>query len=228
MTTDSVRDNKEQAFNAAMETAKEIDPSGQAKKGEFKFTGNPQKGEIVIPSFNSKIKVSWPSMEMSLPEDLDSFALKVLALRYIAMSDGTPVSMEWVPYRDLPGGSFYAATLVPTVEEPLASVFGKKEGTIVKAAEALGGRRAFYGNEAYVFHMFPRIPILLIVYLGDDEFGPNATLLYDKCCTNYLNTDDMKVASSLLVSMLFKKHESFGGDVGGYLDSMESQLWMVD
>jgi hypothetical protein len=157
---------------------------------------------------------------MSVPTAIDSFSLRVLALRYVKLSCGSPVSGDWIAYRDLPGGRFYAATLAPTVEQPLARLFGMRRGALASASSRIGGVPAAYGDESFVFHPFPRTPLLLVLHYGDDEFSPDCRVLFDRCCSDYLNTDDLKVLATQLAAYLMKG----AGDEG----EVDNLLWMVE
>jgi hypothetical protein len=198
-----------------------MDLAEQARKGGFCCRVIKGGGHLLeIPSFGGRIEISMPLGEMAMPPLTDSLSLRVLALRYIKLSCGVPLSGNWIAYRDLPGGRFYAATLVPTVEQPLARLFGSSKGSLQEASRKLGGVGADYGDEAFIFHPFPRVPMLLVLHRGDDEFPPDCRVLFDSCCSSYLNTDDLKVLATQLAAYLIK---SAGKDA----DSV-NLLWMVE
>ena len=198
-----------------------MDLARQAQMGGFTCRELEGGGCLLeIPSFGGKIEIRMPEGEMTVPPLTDSLSLRVLTLRYVKLSSGVPESGEWIAYRDLPGGRFYAATLVPTVEQPLARLFGSSGGTLGEASGALGGVKADYGDEAFIFHAFPRVPLLLVMHRGDEEFPPDCRVLFDRCCPCYLNTDDLKVLATQLVAYLMK-------GAGEEADT-ENLLWMVE
>jgi len=209
------------AYQGALEEVRGLDLVEQARKGGFRCTSLPDGGfRIIIPFFGETLEVVLPRGEITLPPRLDAFSLRVLALRYIKLSCGAPVSGEWIAYRDLPGGRFYAATLAPTVEKPLARAFGRRRGALGEAARELGGLEASFGDESYIFHPYPRTPLLVVLHWGDDEFEPESRVLFDRCCSHYLNTDDLKVLATQLAAFLLRKAGGGGWD--------ENLLWMVE
>ncbi|MBN2027449.1 MAG: DUF3786 domain-containing protein [Actinobacteria bacterium] len=215
------RERRNRAVESALAEIRGLDLDVQAQRGAFACERTQGGGDVlIIPSFGDRIEIAMPEGEMSLPLSMDSLSLRVLALRYVKMSCGVPVSGEWIAYRDLPGGRFYAATLVPTVEQPLARIFGSRKGVFAEASRLLRGEEADYGDEAYVFHPFPRTPLLLILHLGDEEFPPDCRVLFDRCCSSYLNTDDLKVLSTQLAAYLLK--------IAGEDEEVEKLLWMVE
>lgn len=215
------QERRKRTMDSALAEIRGLDLEEQAHKGAFIY-GRTEGGReiLTIPSFGDRIEIIMPQGDMSLPPSMDSLSLRVLALRYVKLSCGVPVSGEWIAYRDLPGGRFYAATLVPTVEQPLARIFGDRAGAFAAASLGLGGREADYGDEAYVFHPFPRTPLLLVLHRGDEEFASDCRVLFDRCCSSYLNTDDLKVLATQLAAYLMKSAGE-GGEA-------ENLLWMVD
>jgi hypothetical protein len=212
---------REAALEGVLEEIRDADLRRQAELGAFRWE---DLGEgiqrLVIPSFGESIEILMPGGEIRVPSRIDSFSLRVLALRYVKLSCGLPETGEWIAYRDLPGGRFYATTLVPTVEEPLARIFGFRRGLLGEAAMHLGGARAEYGDESFVFRAFPRVPLLLVLHWGDDEFPPQCRVLFDRCCPRYLNTDDLKVLATQLAAYLMRW--------AGEESEIDNLLWMVE
>ncbi len=198
-----------------------LDLAEQARLGGFGCRSTAEGGLVLtLPSFGDRIEIAVPAGEVSMPPLTDSLSMRVLALRYVRLSCGVPESGEWIAYRDLPGGRFYSATLVPTVEQPLARIFGRKHGLLEEVSKRLGGIKAEFGDQSQIFHPFPRTPLLLILHHGDEEFVPDCRVLFDRCCSHYLNTDDLKVLATQLASDLMK---CAGGEA-----ETENLLWMVD
>ena len=44
---------------------------------------------------------------------------------------------------------------------------------------------------AYRFRVLPRIPILIIFWIRDEEFGPSFHILFDETITEHLNSLDL-------------------------------------
>ncbi len=218
---DKERKQHDSNLERALAEIEGIDLEEQARKGGFSCEVLPGEGyRLVIPSFGDRLVIDMPGGGMKIPSRIDSLSLRVLALRYIKLSSGHPANGDWVAYRDLPGGRFYAATLAPTIEQPLARLFGKRRGALAEASEELGGERADYGDEAFVFRPFPRTPLLLVLYWGDEEFAADCRVLFDRCCSHYLNTDDLKILATQLAAYLMKW--------AGAGEEAENLLWMVE
>jgi hypothetical protein len=221
MDTSSFEARRRHVIKAALDEIRDLDLREQARRGGFDCEDCADGGcRLILTSFGSRIEMEMPSGEISLPPGMDSLSMRVLALRYVKLSCGVPESGEWIAYRDLPGGRFYAATLVPTIEQPLAMLFGGKPGMLGEISRGLGGIAAPFGDEAYVFRPFPRTPLLLVLHWGDEEFAPGSRMLFDRCCSHYLNTDDLKVLATQLAAFLIKRA---GAEV-----EIDNLLWMVE
>ena len=214
---------KEEAWQKAVEDLRGMDLGPAAEKGLAVLKESPEGGSLIIECFGHPLRLNLLSFEFEAPSIIDLFTLKVLALRYLSKSDGAPVTGEWIDYRDLPGGMFYSATIPPTVEDPLARFFGHERWSLTDIAPALGGKESDYGDESFVFHAFPRVPLLVVLHWGSDEFPPGARFLFDRCCSHYLNTDDCKILATQTAALLIKMA---GGVYAS--DDDPAALWMVD
>lgn len=209
------------AWERALQGMRRTDLASLAEKGLIEYEGSGSRGSVLLSCFGHPMRISLPDCSFDTSACVDHFTLKVLALRYLAKADDSPITGEWVAYRDLPGGMFYAATIPPTVEEPLAEVLGAERWALSDAAPSLNGRELEYGDESFAFYAYPRVPLLVVLHWGDDEFPPAVRLLFDRCVSHYLNTDDCKVLATQTASMLIRL-------AGGDYRYDEAALWMVD
>jgi len=102
----------------------------------------------------------------------------------------------------VPGGLFEYASFSREVLIPLLDRFGKKPELLVKAAANLGGSEAGYGNAAVSIKAFPNVPVVIVLWRGDEEFPPNASILFDSTVADYLSTEDMSVLCGRITEKL--------------------------
>jgi len=196
----TAEERRTRIIEKALDEIRALDLEKQAEKGGFDLRTLEGGACILsIPSFGGRAEIKMPHGDMAMPRLTDSLTMRVLTLRFVKLASGVPVSGEWIAYRDLPGGRFYAATLVPTVEQPLANLFGIRRGLLGEVSRSLGGTRAGYGDEAYVFPAFPRVLLLVVLHWGDDEFPPEGNILFDRSITNIFSAEDVAWLSGMVV-----------------------------
>jgi hypothetical protein len=125
--------------------------------------------------------------------DTDAFAERILILHYLETARGTPLSGRMVGFDQLAGGRFYGSAFRARTELPLASLFSRDPEGLGRAAARLGGGPGGHGNASALLFPFPRVPMTLIVWAGDEELPSNAKVLFDDTAEEYLSTEDIAV-----------------------------------
>ena len=64
------------------------------------------------------------------------------------------------------------------------------------------------------FTAFPRAPLTYVLWKGDDEFPPDASILFDSTVSDYLSNDDIHNLCESIVWRLVRLSKS-GGDHSG-------------
>jgi len=70
------------------------------------------------------------------------------------------------------------------------------------AIQKLKGVEVSFADRAFLFWVFPRVPLLLVYWQGDEDFPPNSQILFDACVASYLPTDACAIAGSMLTRKL--------------------------
>ncbi|MHB1042878.1 MAG: DUF3786 domain-containing protein [Eubacteriales bacterium] len=121
------------------------------------------------------------------PEEV-SYNDRTLILQYLAFSSGLPPRGRWLSFLDLPEGILHYAPFQKDALSPLAVTFGADPGGFLAAAARLKGAPAAMGNVAAVIPALPKIPLAVILWLGDDEFPAKAVVLFDSVSPTHLST----------------------------------------
>ena len=131
-------------------------------------------------------------------------------LHYLITAKGTPATGKLIGFRQVPGGIFEHASFSREVLTPLLDHFGREPERLVEAANNLGGSKADYGDVAVSIKAFPNVSVVIVLWRGDDEFAPNASILFDSTVTDYLSTEDMSVLCEKIVEKLTLSGQSEG------------------
>ena len=127
---------------------------------------------------------------------------QVLILHYIQGAGGKNSTGNWIAYREVPGASFYFAAFVKRAIDPLKQVFGQNVDGFIRAAHQLGGTAVEAGDAAFEFTVFPHVPTQLILHAGDEEFPPEANILFDDSIGTILSPEDVAWMAGMVVYRL--------------------------
>lgn len=169
-------------------------PAGDSG-GEFRLAYWTREVILRFPDFTAK--------EAATGNPLNPFDLTMLAY-YFSVSDGAPMTGEWIAFNQIPGGLFYAQAFQGYSGDELAKAFGNDAEAFMAANEQLGGRREFFGNLAYSYQVLPRVPIMVVCWLGDEDFPPSYRILFDSNAHHHLVTDAYAILGSHLARRLIK------------------------
>ncbi len=119
-----------------------------------------------------------------------SFELVLAVLHYLLEARMKPLLGKWVSEKDVPGGElfFRGPHAIPT--DRLLSIFGANPELFRLAAERLGGTPVPMGDAGYRLWAFPRVPVLFLLWKGDEEFEPALHVRFDKSILEQIHTLD--------------------------------------
>jgi hypothetical protein len=129
---------------------------------------------------------------------------QILILHYLVNADGTPSADKWISFRELPGGLGFEPAFQQQSSQPLVRAFGHDAEAFIRAAEALGGERLTFGSVSFLFRIFPRQWVAVVLDLADEEFPAWVNILFDGAASHYLLTEDWAVVGELLSSRLLQ------------------------
>ena len=73
----------------------------------------------------------------------------------------------------------------------------------------MGGETQSLGDASAMYLAFPRVPITHVLWSGDEEFSPEATILFDETITGYFPTEDIAALSGASVYRLLGAARQF-------------------
>jgi len=161
-------------------------------------SGTSPAGRLEISAFGATARLSWPDLSFESPSPLlMTFPWRLIALHHLAMARGTEPGEDWVSYRELPDGLFYANTITREVEVPLARLFGTDPEAFLAAGDTLGGEALRLADVALMFHPLPRVPMVFALWREDDEFPAKVKVLYERVGAAGLPLQDLRIIAEL-------------------------------
>ena len=121
-------------------------------------------------------------------EDLTGeFTLMVLF--YLLKAKNIPLARKWISEKDLPGGETFFRGPHALSVDPIEKKYGNNPEGFIAAGEVLGGTPVRFGDKSIALDVFPRIPIIYIVWRGDEEFPTKAGVLFDASIGSHFTLD---------------------------------------
>ena len=121
-------------------------------------------------------------------------------LRYLLESKDVRWGGEWKTFREMPWGEMYIKPYTGRVLTRAAFTFGTRVAAFRTAAEKMGGLPLPNGDAGYQFDLIGGYRMRILVWEGDDEFPPNAQVLYSDNFADGFASEDRVVAGDILIS----------------------------
>jgi hypothetical protein len=169
------------------------------------YTDNSTGTTMVVPFLNRVFRIEWPSFNfVDIENESKEIPIQeqVLILHYLKSEAFPSPTGRWVSYREIPGATFYNSAFLGRAVNPLKNVFGNNIEGFKKAAEKLQGRKADTGDAAYEFYPFPKIPLMMVIWKGDEDFSPEANIVFDESIGGILSPEDIAWMAGMLVYRL--------------------------
>ncbi len=131
-------------------------------------------------------------------------AFQALILYYFHTADGTPLSDRWIAFSELQNGRFYTQAFQGYTGNKLGSILADDLAAFRMAALAVGGESQGMGDAGFVFQLLPRVRMLVLAWLGDEDFPSSYQILFDASVNHYLPTDACAIAGSMLTGKLIR------------------------
>ena len=175
------------------------DPSLIAERSGVPYlTPGPNRGELHIPFWGNVCILSFPDL---INEQLPNFQ-QALLLYYLITADGTPLANKWVSFADLPDGRMYNAAFQGYSGDEIVKAFGFDLDAFKSACLKTGGSPVELGSASFTFQALPCVPLMLIYWLGDEDFPSSCKILFDESACHYLPIDACAILGSMLVRKL--------------------------
>lgn len=192
----------ELAFGQTVEELRQADLSGCCEKSGARWRSDDGIAEVEL--LNRVYQVHPPEFEVVGPEIGEAVPItdKILLLHYLHKASGVPLAGEWISFDKVPGGEIYLPVFRARSIDRLVRGFGGREEMLLETAQAIGGRPAEFGDVSVRIEALPRVPVLVILWRGDEEFSPSGNLLFDATVTQYLPMEDIVVLAGMVATQL--------------------------
>jgi len=123
-------------------------------------------------------------------------------LRYLLEGKKVAWGGAWKTFREMPWGEMYIKPYTGRVLTRAAYTFSFKLAAFAAACEKMGAAKLPHGDAGFQFELLPGYHIQILVWQGDDEFPPNAQVIYSDNFADGFAAEDRVVAGDILISTI--------------------------
>jgi len=185
-------------------------PSRLAKNtGSSYFPMTTRTGEFRLLYWEQETTISFPDLIAynKLSGDKLSVIDQAMLLYYFKTADGAPICERWISFSELLDGTFYNQAFQGYTGHTLARVFQNDQASFEHDSNILSGTHYELGDAAYVFQALPQVALLVVFWLGDEDFPSSFQIVFDASASNYLPTDAYAIMGSMLTRRLIKEKD---------------------
>ena len=167
-------------------------------------TGEHWDGEAFhITLLGTKYRIPHPDCAIQAQDGtVPPLPTQTFLLRYLLESKKTRWQGTWKTFREMPWGEMYIKPYTGRVLTRAAFTFGTRVAAFRAACEKLGALPLPNGDAGYEFTLVGDYRVRILVWEGDDEFQPNAQVLYSDNFADGFAAEDRVVAGDILIGVI--------------------------
>ena len=196
-----IENNKEEVpFSYYENLFSGLDPQETVARTNAKWDGK----EFYVNLMGKEYAISHPNYALRALGDskLPPLSVQTFLLRYLLESKAVAWAGQWKTFREMPWGEMYIKPYTGRVLTRAAFTFGTRIAAFRAACEKLGGLPLPHGDAGYQFDLIGDFRIQILVWEGDEEFPPNAQVIYSDNFADGFAAEDRVVAGDILISTI--------------------------
>ena len=196
-----IENNKEEVpFSYYENLFRNLDPAEAEARTGAKWDGK----EFYVNLLGREYAISPPDYALRA---LDSgkeppLPTQTFLLRYLLEGKDVAYQGSWLTFREMPWGELYIKPYTGRVLTRAAFTFGTRVAAFRAACERMGACPVKHGDAVFQFDFLGGYRMQILVWEGDDEFPPNAQVLYSDNFSDGFAAEDRVVAGDILISAI--------------------------
>ncbi|MGL5316518.1 MAG: DUF3786 domain-containing protein [Peptostreptococcaceae bacterium] len=173
--------NYKVAYDLEWEKLKQLEPLDVSKRLGVEY--NSERKQFIVPFFKEDYILDFK--EESIYRKVDNFIPSIddsiMILNYLTFSIyEIKEDNNWVTLKDIPnGGVLFSPSFQNMSVKRLIQKFGEDIKQFEENALKLGGEEIKFGDKGYKFQVLPKVSICAVMWEGDEDFSPNASILFN-------------------------------------------------
>ena len=160
--------------------------------------------EFTVSLLGRSFAISHPEYAIRALDEgkLPPLPTQTFLLRYLLECKDVLSTGAWKTFREMPWGEMYIKPYTGRVLTRAAFTFGTRVAAFKAAAEKMGAESVKHGDAGFCFNLIGGYQMQILVWEGDDEFPPNAQVLYSDNFAEGFAAEDRVVAGDILISTI--------------------------
>ena len=196
-----IENNKEEVpFSYYEGLFRDLQPEEAVARTGVKWDGE----EFYVNLLGREFAVSHPEYAIRAVDGgkLPALPTQTFLLRYLLESKAAAWNGQWKTFREMPWGEMYIKPYTGRVLTRAAFTFGTRVAAFRAACEKMGAVAVGHGDAGYLFDLVGNFQMQILVWEGDEEFPPNAQVLYSDNFAEGFAAEDRVVAGDILISTI--------------------------
>ena len=177
---------------------KDVDPAEVAARTGVKWDGK----EFYVNLIGREYAIVHPDYAIRATDggSLPTLPCQTFLLRYLLEAKQAAWGGTWKTFREMPWGEMYIKPYTGRVLTRAAFTFGARLDAFRAACEKMGASKLKHGDAGYQFRLIGGYEMQIIVWEGDEEFPPNAQVIYTDNFAEGFAAEDRVVAGDILIT----------------------------
>lgn len=160
--------------------------------------------EFTLTLLGRKFAIAHPDYAIRALDggSLPNLPTQTFLLRYLLEGKEAAWGGQWKTFREMPWGEMYIKPYTGRVLTRAAFTFGTRVAAFKAACEKMGALPLPHGDAGYQFDLIGNYQMRILVWEGDDEFPPNAQVLYSDNFAEGFAAEDRVVAGDILIGII--------------------------
>ena len=196
-----IENNKEEVpFSYYENLFRDLAPNEAVSRTGAKWDGK----EFYVNLLGREYAISHPEYAIRAMDGgtLPPLPTQTFLLRYLLEGKTVESNGTWLTFREMPWGELYIKPYTGRVLTRAAFTFGTRLSAFQAACEKMGATAVNHGDAGYQFSLIGGYRMQILVWEGDDEFPPNAQILYSDNFAEGFAAEDRVVVGDILISVI--------------------------
>lgn len=158
---------------------------------------------LTMELLGEQFAVSHPDFTIVGPAPLTN-AERILFLRYLLDGRYTIPGGQYLTYREFPWGEVYLQQFTGRCIKRFAFSYGGKPELLNKIMESLPAKRLSHSDAGWEVALMPGLTIQFLLWLGDEEFPPNAQILFSDNFRCAFTAEDLANVGDIVLNRMKK------------------------